>query len=297
MIMNDLSLSEIVDYLVEWRSQEFTGENTLSFPRFDFHFDPMDPDLIVNAAKSMNECGCVILRNFMPSNEANVLADEIFDFINSVKNKVGVVEEDIEEDGYILCGKKTKYKPGDDLIGAGKPTVMTFENYDEGMVKIFNADHLFTKNKEIIDLYGRHQFILEILAACNVPGAQFKHGHLDIYANQSDELSTGFHYDTDVPMVKTFLYLTDVLSVNDGPYCYAAGTHNETNIRKFNQEINKISNRGDLVCFHFNKDRVIPFLGKKGDLILSFQNGAHQRHNQKKGHQRMMLVGNLWQNN
>jgi len=220
-------LEEVIDYLVERFSHEFSGDKILQFPKFDFDYDPEDPDLIKNSAEGLIKCGCVIFRNFMPSNEARVLEKEFSAFANSVKNEVGRDDDDIEKDYFILCGKKSKYKNIKDLVGVGKPTIQTSKIHNEGMIQIFNIDNLFVKYRKTLEMYGRHKFVL------------------------------------------------DVLTMDDGPYCYAAGTYNEENVHTLNQEINKIYNRGDLVFSPFNKDRVIPLLGKKEGLIISFQNGAH----------------------
>ncbi len=47
----------------------------------------------------------------------------------------------------------------------------------------------------------------------------------NIYLNDSVTATRGYHIDGLAVKAKSFLYLTDVLSDDDGPYCYALGTH------------------------------------------------------------------------
>ena len=46
-------LGEVIDYLVERFACEFSDGKNLQFPKFDFDYDPEDPDLIKNSAEGL----------------------------------------------------------------------------------------------------------------------------------------------------------------------------------------------------------------------------------------------------
>ena len=88
-------------------------------------------------------------------------------------------------------------------------------------------------------------------------------------------------------MLKFFIYLTDVLTEDYGPYCYIPGTHNETHNRRLLDNIKPST--WDITDLNTTK-----FLAKKGTLIVSFQHGIHRGWPQSENHRRVMFVGKAY---
>jgi hypothetical protein len=123
---------------------------------------------------------------------------------------------------------------------------------DVGVIDIYNVDRLFPQIKNYFDV----SVMLSILY--KTTGIQWKlsRTNLQLYSNVSNP--NGFHYDCGYEKhIKFTIYLTDIKDEFSGPYMYIEGTHkNKKGIKS-----------------HQTKS----FLGEKGDVIISYQNGFHRR--------------------
>ena len=81
-----------------------------------------------------------------------------------------------------------------------------------------------------------------------------------------------------------FLYLTDVLTKDYGPYCYLPGSH------KSSWDIKEIER------YPHNENQLTKILANKGTLIGSFQHGFHRGLPQEKGKKRVVFVYKIYLN-
>jgi predicted RNA-binding protein Jag len=70
-----------------------------------------------------------------------------------------------------------------------------------------------------------------------------------------------FHFENTEKCIKFTIYLSDILNQESGPPIYIERTHNIKNDIK--------------------NDDIKTFLGKKGDVLISLQNGLHRKLPQK----------------
>ncbi len=123
---------------------------------------------------------------------------------------------------------------------------------DVGVIDIYNVDRLFPQIKSYFEISVMSSILLKITG---IPW-KLSRINLQLYSNVSNP--NGFHYDCgNEKNIKFTIYLSDILDEFSGPYMYIEGTHkNKKGIKS-----------------HQTKT----FLGEKGDVIISYQNGFHRR--------------------
>lgn len=162
--------------------------------------------------------------------------------------------------------------------------------WDVGMMDLFNPKYSLNNS------YGALE---QRIIALNIPHllshilpGKWELENANIYINNSVGNTRGFHVDDYThKSFKLFVYLTNVDSLNDGPYCYVAGSHApDRSLENFNYLLNElfdcIATDSNIVDF----EKVIPILGKKGVIIISNQSGSHRGHPQAIGASRLVAV-------
>lgn len=144
---------------------------------------------------------------------------------------------------------------------------------DSGMVDVFNVDLAFKEfeayKHEILEA-GIQELISDLTGKTTV----FK--NLNLYLNRGVKATRGLHVDSyGVNQFKFFTYLTDVESLDFGPYCYGLGTHKMEGLREANLFLNQNLKQKLTNLNLVPSDKVYPILGKAGTSILSNQSGAH----------------------
>ena len=296
----------VIDYLVERMAANAGGAQDaaarLEFP--EHVFDYLSPDrsrVAEQAVESMHVNGCAVVRNFMPRAEVTRLKTALTDFLAD-SDIVRCIERrsDLKADDFLLnCtdellpgGRKASVF---DVSQMGIPVVYVRcgENPpfgDDGLVDIFQPDLLFKDCSDIFQNEERRQFIACVLGRASE--RPYFHRLFNLYVNRSVTRTRGYHSDGFGPKSKTFVYLEDVTRDDDGPYCYGRGTHQHTVLRRLNTEINHRfhSEDKDTNFSYWNTDREVKFLGRAGDLVMTFQRGAHRGWPQGSGHERLALV-------
>lgn len=120
-----------------------------------------------------------------------------------------------------------------------------------GMIDIYNADKLINNIYTYFDI----NLILTILF--KITGQKWKllRTNIQICSNVSNP--TSFHFENSDKCIKFVIYLSDVLSDDYGPPVYIEGSH--------------------LIKNNIKNENIKTFLGKKGDVLISFQNGLHRK--------------------
>ena len=112
------------------------------------------------------------------------------------------------------------------------------------------------------------------------------------YINDSIKNTRMYHIDNAQPVIyKAFIYLSNVPDLSYGPYSFVKKTHSLSLYPYINLFKNLfVKKHASTDMSFYNKKMVFSGIGKKGDLILSSQNGIHRGLPQKEGRQRVVLV-------
>jgi hypothetical protein len=122
---------------------------------------------------------------------------------------------------------------------------------DVGMIDIYNIDKLFPNLFKLFDI----NLIITILN--KISGAKWKllRSNIQICSNVINPNS--FHFENTDKCVKYTIYLSDILTNENGPPMYIEKTH--------------------IIKNNINNSDIKTFLGKKGDVLVSYQNGIHRK--------------------
>ena len=206
-----------------------------------------------------------------------------------------IISSSDESKSFIINRLGTKAISGLDMNNNKKAVVDyrdTF-NSDKGMIDIFNVDKIKEIKKNIVSILNhiRHEKF-----KCLFSNTKFTITHL--YFNKSIRLQSTrrLHYDNLRRGGKIFIYLTDVLHNEDGPYCYVPGSHRLAFLQFLNTLYNNIigyaSVKGNACTDStwVNKNLMLPIKGDKGTIIISNQTGIHRGLPQKADTERIALV-------
>jgi hypothetical protein len=127
---------------------------------------------------------------------------------------------------------------------------------DAGMVDFYNADKLFPNIYNFFDI----ELIISILRKITNRDWKLFRTNIQLCSNVINPSS--FHIDNAQECVKCTIYLSDILYNEHGPPVYIEGSHIPENI---NGNTKNQSNN------------IKTFLGNKGAVLFSFQNGIHRK--------------------
>lgn len=160
---------------------------------------------------------------------------------------------------------------------------------DVGFIDAFNIDRGVSEaSRDLIREHGPDSVLSYLLRGYMDRAWDFE--NVNLYLHRGQENCAGWHYDRAAGSIKAFIYLTDVIDEDDGPYCYALGTHREAGLRDFNKAVG--DRTGCKYAFYefFDRTRVVKAIAPRGTLILSDQSGAHRGWRQAPGRERYILV-------
>lgn len=156
---------------------------------------------------------------------------------------------------------------------------------DEGMETIFNVDHIDGVSLDLgIDA------IEALVQAAH--GAPIDHTQTCAYVNRGVTGTRGYHSDSLFSSnYKAFLYLTDVESKRDGPYCYIRKSNRFAPqfapfIKKWNRVMGNLDTNAPVVPEVLEE----VCLADKGTLIVSDQRGFHRGWPQAPDGERVLLM-------
>lgn len=122
---------------------------------------------------------------------------------------------------------------------------------DIGMIDIYNA------HKLLPDIHTYFDINLLTTIINKITGGKWKllRNNVQICSNVVNPSS--FHFENIEKCIKVTIYLSDVINNDYGPPMYVEESHiNKNNIKN---------------------DKIKTFLGNKGDILISFQNGLHRK--------------------
>lgn len=154
---------------------------------------------------------------------------------------------------------------------------------DQNMIDVHDVDRPFPDLAMVRDA----PIIAQIIQAAS--RIQLAAASLHAYINQSTTQTRGFHLDSTSPQFKAFVYLTDVIEPEHGPYAFVPRSHRFTAakyryiMRNWRHGLIKT----EMGAIHGHSE--LTALGGKGTLIISNQNGFHRGLPQAPGRVRVLL--------
>ena len=202
-----------------------------------------------------------VLEDFLDSETCDIIVDKVDNLIAEVNELNQDTEKKLNENSRLMViNQKVK--------GAGKGSKW-MDDQEKTLVNIRGNRHgdtgfkdIFNPNKSIEEVEElRKNHLLGKIAS--EYGRDPNRVQCNIYHSEGITDTRRWHRDTK--MIKLFVYLTDVLSDDDGPYCYT------------------------------NKDyKAVKFLNKKGTLIGTFQDVRHRGWPMGENNKRVVFVYKIY---
>jgi hypothetical protein len=159
------------------------------------------------------------------------------------------------------------------------------EKYDTGMVDMHDVQDSMKDLLTEVNLAWVQNSIEE------AAGSAMQFTGYNVYLNKSVTNTRCFHIDAaGVKHYKAFIYLTDVNSESEGPYAYIQASHRHNLWRYWNVCVNFLKGYPIMDMRHSGKMSPVVFLGKKGTLLITSQDGMHRGIPQSVGAFRGVLV-------
>lgn len=245
-------------------------------------------DSIEDIVQKINENGIVVIPNILDTNYCQKLEDFIVKTISIYKDKLNN-NLFFEDENVLIQQSRVKLTTYKALKNYAKSVINIRKKEDKGMIDIFNIDKLNSELFKEIKEFTKSNFWIQLFSKLDI---NISLKNINTYVNDGIINTRGFHADSYNKQYKVFFYLTDVLSLNDGPYTYVIKTHKKTPYREINQIIcSYISKKTETPILPYKN--IHPILGYKGSLIISNQAGFHRGFPQDKNSHRVILVLNM----
>ena len=163
---------------------------------------------------------------------------------------------------------------------------------DAGMVDIFHPERLSDAMARAVTACLHERLISRLLLAASFMPMRVKCRNL--YLNRGVKDTRGYHCDGRSRKFKSFVFLTDVRDLGDGPYCYVPATHRDRLSWKRNRQFNEAQGLNRHEYSQLQGLDALPLLAYAGDMVISSQRGAHRGHPQHPNARRAVLV-NMYQ--
>ena len=163
---------------------------------------------------------------------------------------------------------------------------------DAGMIDIFHPERLSESLNSGIRECLQESMIQRLLLASSFNRLRVKCRNL--YINRGVQDTRSYHCDGRSLKFKSFVYLSDVQSLADGPYCFVPKSQRRRRLWWRNARYNKRHGLGPFEFSQLQGAEAIALFAKAGDMVLSSQRGAHCGHPQHPQARRAVLV-NMFQ--
>lgn len=237
------------------------------------------------ASTILQQQGIVIIPSFLRVGDLAQGLAQLETRIGQISQQV-TQGESYEDDHLVVQIGQGALGSYDALAGHDKPVATMRAGADQGMIDIFNVDGLVGDHRDDLRAPFTNPWLLKLLSDY---GEGLSPQNLNMYLNRSITKTRGFHVDNFERNLKGFVYLSDVKSLSDGPYCYVKGTHQPSPWQAANQKISELFPAPTEAPFVDFED-ILPVLAPAGSLILSDQSGVHRGIPQAEGAERRVLV-------
>lgn len=174
------------------------------------------------------------------------------------------------------------------LEKSGKAVINVRYGEDHGLLDIFHPERLRPELRGAILSCLREQLVADLARVAF--GKALAVSCRNLYVNRGVKNTRFFHCDGQGLKVKTFVYLSPVRSLKDGPYCYVPGSHLDWLLRRRNQAFNSSHGLNRHEYRQLGGKVALPIFAEPGDMVISAQHGAHRGLPQAPSARRAVLV-------
>ena len=248
------------------------------------------------AAWALRRHGIICLRGAGSSQDMTSIRNEIHDLLENIRSNNLANLQDI---AYLNLPDHRVLKGYSNFRDADRPVI----NYrvkrpdgrtgsDAGMIDIFHPERLSFNLGKTIQNCLHENLIQKLLLASSLNLLKVKCRNL--YINQGVQDTRSYHCDGRSLKFKSFVYLSDVNELDDGPYCYVKGSHRRHRLWSLNASFNQKNQLDPYEFGQLQGAEAISLFAKAGDMVISSQKGAHRGHPQQPEAKREVLV-NMYQ--
>lgn len=239
----------------------------------------------IHAASRLLETeGIVIVPGFLNDRQLDSAQEAVKRVFRALEVAAG--RENFEDGDVLVQSTHPLVKGYSALSSHPKVVVSVRTGADEGMIDVFNVDKLAGDQRDELRAPFSGEGILALVAEAD---NRLEAENLNLYVNRSIIHTRGFHVDSYTKSLKGFVYLSNVKSLDEGPYCFVRRTHLDGIWRKANQKISELAAAKTEAPF-IDVSMAVPVVAPRGSLILSDQAGIHRGIPQKMGAERRVLV-------
>jgi hypothetical protein len=239
---------------------------------------------VAAASKLLEDEGIVVVRNFLNADQLSSADEAIARVMNALA--AGSPDRNYEDDEILVQSSQQVVSGYTALASHPKVVAVVRPGADAGMVDVFNVDRLAGNKRDTLRAPFRSPGILTLIAEGD---HRLEAKNLNLYVNRSITKTRGFHADSFGKSLKGFVYLSDVTSLDDGPYCFVRRTHVDGLWRSANKKISELAEAKTEAPF-IDVSMAVPILAPRGSLILSDQAGVHRGIPQAQDAERRVLV-------
>jgi len=251
-----------------------------------------EKDIAQRASEILRKYGLVILPITVDVNTIDQGRDKVTQFISKAREAMGEEPHYSCEDYHVQDGL-TLFDHYGALAAADRPVVYIRRGKtDDGFVDLFGVDEVQLEGDELkncIDVVSS-DLVKEILKLAS--GVEYGRISTNIYHHESVTSTRGLHLDSLNPQAKSFMMMSDIRSLEDGPYTYVPRSYRWRRINGLNLILNRFFRHpGADTDSTLVSDRLgLPMVATKGMVIISFQHGAHRGRPQGQEGRRTILV-------
>jgi hypothetical protein len=220
----------------------------------------LNSSLSIEKKYGFNEKGCLFLNSVYSLDIIENINKDIRDFM-SKNNIYGHLQKrhDVCEDTFFVNNTYTSLDNYKKMQYYYLPVIDNKGSHNRinevGMIDIYNINKLIPKINEYIQI----NVITTILH--KITGSKWKLLRTNIQICSNVSSPNSFHFESIDKCIKYTIYLSDVLNEDYGPPMFIENTH--------------------LIKNNIKNENIKTFLGNKGDVLISFQNGLHRKLPQK----------------
>ena len=251
---------------------------------------------LIRAAWALRHHGIICLRAAASQDTIQAIQAEIQDLLTEIENGD---HERLDDLAYLNLPAQRVLKGYNHFRDADKPVI----NYriarpdgrsgsDAGMIDIFHPERLSDALRDNIAACLHEDLIRRLLLVSSLNRMVVKCRNL--YLNHGVKDTRSYHCDGRSLKFKSFVYLTDVRDLNDGPYCFVPGSQRRRRLWWRSARYNRRNKLGPFEFSQLADEQALPVFANSGDMVISCQRGAHCGHPQAPSAQRAALV-NMYQ--
>ncbi len=251
-----------------------------------------EKDIAQRASEILRKYGLVVLPITVDVNTIDQGRDKVTQFISKAREAMGEENHYSCEEYYVQDGL-TLFDHYGALAAANRPVVYIRRGEtDNGFIDLFGVDEVQVEGDEFkscIDAV-KSELVGKILKLAT--GVEYGRTSTNLYHHESVMCTRRLHVDGLMPRAKSFLMLTDITSLDDGPYTFVPRSHRWRRINGLNHILNRFFRHqgADTDSTLVSEKLGLPLIVKKGMLIISFQHGIHRGWPQGQGGKRTALV-------